>query len=286
MRDRSSIIFSMNRLPLEKRAQILGLLVEGNSLRAASRLADVSINSVTKLLVDLGRACQDYHDHRVRNLKCRRVQCDEIWAFVYAKKKTMPARLRDVPGIGDVWTWVALDADSKLAVSWLVGNKDIEYANAFMDDVAGRLANRVQITTDGLRLYVDAVEGAFPAGGVDYAMLQKIYGPVPEGDERRYSPAECIGCQKRRVRGNPDADHVSTSFVERQNLTMRMHMRRFARLTNAFSKKVENHAHAVAVHFMWYNFGRIHKSLRVTPAMEAGLTDHVWSLEELAGLAN
>jgi IS1 family transposase len=275
----------MNRLPLEKRAQILGLLVEGNSLRAASRLADVSINTVTKLLISLGCSCQAYHDKHVRNLNCQRIQCDEIWSFVYAKQKNILERLRGEPGIGDAWTWVAMDADSKLAVSWLVGGRDAEYANAFMDDVASRLARRVQVTTDGNAVYLDAVGGAFPSGGVDFATLIKIYGAAPEG-EKRYSPPECIGCRKEAVRGNPDPKHVSTSYVERQNLTMRMHMRRFTRLTNAFSKKVENHAHAVAVHFMWYNFGRIHKALRVTPAMQAGLSDHVWSLEEMVGLAN
>jgi IS1 family transposase len=273
----------MNRLPLAKRSQILGLLVEGNSLRAASRLADVSLNTVTKLLIDAGRACQDFHDKHVCGLKCRRVQCDEVWSFTYAKQKNIPDRLKDVPGVGDTWTWVALDADSKLAVSWLVGGRDAEYANAFMDDVASRLADRVQLTTDGHYAYLDAVKGAFPAGGIDYAALIKIYGAAPEG-EKRYSPAECIGCKKERVRGNPDPKHVSTSFIERQNLTMRMHMRRFTRLTNAFSKKVENHAHAVALHFVFYNFARVHKSLRVSPAMAAGVADRLWSVEDIVRL--
>jgi len=277
-------MIAMNRLPLEKRAQIIGLLVEGNSLRAASRLADVSINTVTKLLVDVGIACQSYHDGHVTGLAAKRVQCDEIWSFVYAKKKNLPPHLRDVPGVGDVWTWVALDADSKFAVSWLVGNRDADYGCAFMNDVAERLANRVQLTTDGYSAYLEAVEGAFDKGGVDYAALVKLYGQGPE-TEKRYSPSECIGIRKRPVLGKPDKAHISTSFVERQNLTMRMHMRRFTRLTNGFSKKVENHAHAVALHFVWYNFGRIHKTLRVTPAMDAGVCDHVWSLEELANLA-
>ena len=274
----------MNRLDIARRAQILGLLVEGNSLRSASRLTDVSLNTVTKLLVDVGRACQGYHDKHVRNLKCQRVQCDEIWSFVYSKQKNIPENLRGMGGIGDVWTWVALDADSKLAVSWLVGGRDAEYANAFMDDVAGRLAERVQLTTDGHYAYLDAVKGAFPTGGIDYAALIKIYGAAPEG-EKRYSPAECVACKKERVRGNPDPAHISTSFIERQNLTMRMHMRRFTRLTNAFSKKVENHAHAVALHFMFYNFARIHKTLRVAPAMAAGVTDRLWSIEDIAMLA-
>lgn len=274
----------MNRLPLEKRAQIIGLLVEGNSLRATSRIVDVSINTVTKLLVDVGEACQDFHDAHVRGLKCKRVQTDEIWSFVYAKRKNLPAHLRGAPGIGDVWTWVALDADSKLAVTWLVGNRDAYFADAFMGDVADRLVNRVQLTTDGNSTYLEAIEGAFGKGGVDYAALVKLYGPSPE-TEKRYSPAECVGARREAIFGKPDMNHVSTSFVERQNLTMRMHMRRFTRLTNGFSKKVENHAHAVALHFVWYNFGRIHKTLRVTPAMEAGLTDHVWPLEEIASLS-
>lgn len=273
----------MNRLSIERRAQILGLLVEGNSLRAVTRLTGVSINTVTKLLVDVGTACQAYHDEHVRNVRARRIQCDEIWSFTYAKQKNVPAEMKG-QGVGDTWTWVALDADSKLAVSWLVGGRDAEYAMTFMDDVAKRLDNRVQLTTDGHKAYLDAVEGAF-GGDVDYAMLVKIYGQPVEG-QKRYSPPECIGAVKNRVEGNPDPKHVSTSYVERQNLTMRMHMRRFTRLTNAFSKKVENHTHAVALHFVFYNFARIHKSLRVTPAMEAGLADHVWSIEELAALAN
>lgn len=271
-------------MPFAKRAQILGLLVEGNSLRAASRLADVSINTVSKLLVDVGTACQAYHDQHVRNVTSRRVQRDEIWSFVYVKQKNIPAELKGQDGIGDVWTWVALDADSKLAISWLVGGRDAEYAYDFMQDVADRLANRVQLTTDGHSAYLDAVDGAFGVD-VDFAQLVKVYGAAPEG-EKRYSPPECIGAHKRAVSGKPDKDHVSASYVERQNLTMRMHMRRFTRLTNAFSKKVENHAHAIALHFMFYNFCRLHKSLRVTPAMAAGVTDHLWTVEDLARLAD
>lgn len=273
----------MNRLPLTKRAQILGMLVEGNSLRATSRMADVSINTVTKLLVDAGCAAADYQDKALRNLPCKRIQCDEIWAFCYAKQKNVETAKAAVEGAGDVWTWTSLCADTKLICNWLVGGRDAEYAMSLMDDLRGRLANRVQLTTDGHRAYLEAVEGAF-GGDVDYAQLIKIYGDAPESMKGKYSPADCTGCRKQRVEGNPDKDHVSTSFVERQNLTMRMGMRRFTRLTNGFSKKLENHAHAVALHFMFYNFGRIHKTLRVTPAMAAGVSDHVWSLEEIAEL--
>ena len=273
----------MNRLPIERRAAILGMLVEGNSLRATSRLADVSINTVTKLLVDLGEACAECHHKNIRNVRVRRLQCDEIWSFVGAKAKNVkPERKAD--GWGDIWTWVALDADSKLCVSYLVGGRDGWWAREFMNDCASRVKGRVQITTDGHRVYLDAVEEAFGAD-VDYAQLQKIYGAVIE-NETRYSPAICIGCDLKVVSGDPDPKHVSTSFVERQNLTMRMGMRRFTRLTNGFSKKAENHAAMVAIHFMYYNFARIHKTLRVTSAMAAGLADHVWSLEEIVLLAN
>jgi IS1 family transposase len=277
----------MNRLPLERRAQIVGMLVEGNSLRSTSRLADVSINTVTKLLLDVAQAAEQYQDRTLRGLKCRRIQCDEIWSFVYAKSKNVPEAHAGEFGFGDVWTWTALDAETKLVPSWAIGRRDAFTANAFIADLADRLAHRVQLTTDGHKVYLEAVEGAFGAD-VDYAMLVKMY----EGDsgakapaEARYSPAKCTGAQKQRITGNPDAAHVSTSYVERQNLTMRMQMRRFTRLTNAFSKKVENHKAAVALHFMHYNFGRIHKTLRVTPAMEAGVSDHVWSLAEIAQLA-
>jgi IS1 family transposase len=274
----------MNKLPLAKRAQIIGLLVEGNSLRAASRLADCSINTVTKLLIDVGVACSMYQDKALRNLSCKRIQCDEIWAFVYAKAKNAPDHMKAAGVAGDIWTWTALDADTKLMVSWLVGSRDVRIGTAFMTDVSERLASRVQLTTDGHRAYLHAVEGAFDKN-VDYAMLVKLYGTATGSEhERRYSPGECCGTIKGTVCGNPDDRHVSTSYVERQNLTMRMGMRRFTRLTNGFSKKVENHAHAVALHFMHYNFGRIHKTLRVTPAMEAGVSDHVWNLEEIAAL--
>jgi len=277
---------NMNQLPIAKRAQILGMLVEGMSMRAVSRLADCSINTVTKLLVDVGAACAEYQDKTLQNLKSKRIQCDEIWAFCYAKKKNLPDELKNVPGFGDVWTWTALDADSKLMVSWLVGDRDVRAATAFMNDVAARLANRVQLTTDGHKSYLNAVDSAFDER-VDFAMLQKLYGSDgnAKSPEKKYSPGECCGTIKGTVSGNPEYAHISTSYVERQNLTMRMGMRRFTRLTNGFSKKVENHAHAVALHFMYYNFGRVHKTLRVTPAMEAGIADHVWTLEEIAQLA-
>jgi IS1 family transposase len=281
------MLLDMNRLPLERRAQIVGLLAEGNSLRAASRLADVSINTVTKLLLDVGAACEEYQDKTVRGLKAKRIQCDEIWAFVYAKAKNVPESMKSSFGVGDVWTWVAIDADTKLVPSWAIGRRDAFTAAAFIRDLADRLATRVQLTTDGHKVYLEAVEGAF-GNAIDYAMLVKTY----EGDsgkhtpaERRYSPAICTGEYKQRITGDPDPANISTSFVERQNLTMRMHMRRFTRLTNAFSKKVDNHKAAIALHFMHYNFERIHKTLRVTPAMEAGISDHVWSFEEIARLA-
>ena len=271
----------MNRMPRAKRAQILGFLVEGMSLQAASRLADCSINTVTKLLVDVGTACAEYQNKALVNLPCKRVQCDEIWSFVGAKQKNVA---QGAVGYGDVWTWTAICADTKLIASWMVSSRDGEAARAFIADLAPRLANRVQFTTDGHKAYLQAVEDAFGADA-DYAMLVKLYG-APQGrqDERRYSPAECTGVIRGAVQGRPDPSHVSASYVERRNLIMRMSMRRFTRLTNGFSKKIENHAHAIALHFMFYNFGRIHMSLRVTPAMEAGIADHVWSLEEVAAL--
>ncbi len=278
----------MNRLSIEKRVQILGLLTEGASLRAASRLADVSINTVTKLLVDVGAACEMYQLEAIKNIAAKRVQCDEIWSFVGSKEANVPPNRKGILGRGDVYTWVAIDADSKLVISWLVGRRDFPTAKAFMRDVAARLANRVQLSTDGHKAYLIAVEQAFGAD-IDYAMIQKLYGGNQgnrQEAQHRYSPGHCIGTIKGTVTGNPDEQHVSTSYVERQNLTMRMQMRRFTRLTNAFSKKVENHAYAVGLHYMFYNFGRIHKTLRVTPAMQAGIADHVWSLEEIAKLAD
>ena len=273
----------MNVLPIEKRAQILHLLVEGNSMRATSRIADVSINTVTKLLEDVGAACAEFHDATVRNIKSKCVQCDEIWSFCYSKEKNVAPEDKGVLGHGDAYTWTAIDSDTKLAVSWLVGRRDAEYAEAFIADLASRLEDRIQLTTDGHGVYVNAIEKAF-GGAVDYAMLVKVYEGAGIMDQRRYSPSRFVSADKRRINGSPDMSDVSTSYVERQNLTMRMGMRRFTRLTNGFSKKIENLAHAVALHFMFYNFGRIHKTLRVTPAMEAGIADHVWSLEEIAGL--
>lgn len=273
---------TMNRLPLEKRTQIITLLVEGTSLRAISRIADVSFNTVLKLLPEIGAACQKYHDEHVRALQSTRVECDEIWSFIYGKDKNLPAEQRGKFGIGSVWTWVAIDAESKLVISYLVGNRDAEYAKVFMYDVASRLKNRVQLTTDGLKAYLEAVEENFGAD-IDFAQLVKMYGKPIEG-EHRYSPAECTGALKTPITGSPKTKYISTSYVERQNLTMRMNMRRFTRLTNAFSKKVENHAHAVALHFMYYNYCRIHKTLRVSPAMAAGIEKHLWTVEDLARL--
>lgn len=273
----------MNKLSADKRATILTLLCEGSSLRAITRITGVSLDTVTKLLIDAGKACQAFHDQAVRNVRAKRVQCDEIWSFTYAKQKNVETAKAAPEHAGDTWTWTALDADNKLIVSWLVGGRDAEYAATFMEDVAGRLANRVQLTTDGLKAYLEAVEGAFGAD-VDYAQLVKLYGDTPDSAKGRYSPADCTGIRKTRIEGRPDEKHVSTSYVERQNLTMRMHMRRFTRLTNAFSKKVENHAHAVALHCTFYNFVRIHKTLRCSPAMAAGITDRLWSMEDVVAL--
>lgn len=272
----------MNRLSNDDRAKILHLLCEGMSIRAITRLTGASKNTVSKLLIDAGKACAAYHDANVRDVKAARVQVDEIWSFTYAKQKNVATAKEAPEGAGDTWTWTALDADSKLIVSYLVGGRDAEYAMWFMDDLAARLTNRVQLTSDGHRAYLEAVEGAFGAD-VDYAQLVKLYGNTI-GAPGRYSPAECTGSKKIRREGNPDIAHVSTSYVERQNLTIRMHMRRFTRLTNAFSKKVENHAHAVALHMMYYNFVRIHKTLRVTPAMAAGVADRLWEISDIAAL--
>src|SRR5579872_3312411 len=265
----------MNRLSTEKRAQVVRALVEGNSIRATVRMTGAAKNTVVGLLVELGTACAAYHDHHVRFLNARRVQCDEIWSFVGSKKKNTKLDKKLEEGWGDVWTWTAIDADTKLCVSWLVGGRDLGWAKQFMEDVAARISSRVQLTTDSHRPYLTAVEGAFGLE-VDYAQLHKIYGAVTEGEWRRYSPARCIDSDMKTVIGTPDPAHVSTSYVERQNLTMRMSMRRFTRLTNAFSKKVENHGHMVALHYMYYNFCRVHQTLRVTPAMEAKLADHIW----------
>lgn len=274
----------MNKLSTTKRATILGLLVEGMSMRAVSRITGASINTISKLLVDAGNACADYHDRTVQGVRARRVQADEIWSFVYAKEKNVPRAKAAPEGAGDVWTWTAIDADTKLIISYEVGDRSGATAFEFMSDLRTRLANRVQFTTDGHRAYLEAVEGAFGAD-IDYAQLIKIYGqPSGKEHERRYSPSECAGIDVRRVAGNPDPEHVSTSYVERQNLTMRMGMRRFTRLTNAFSKKVENHLHMLSLYFVHYNFCRIHQTLKVTPAMAAKLTDTVHDLEWIVGL--
>ncbi len=272
----------MNKLSTAKRSQVIRCLVEGNSIRATVRMTGVAKNTVVKLLVDLGEACSRFQHEALRDLYCEHIQADEIWSFVYAKQKNVPQELRGTFGVGDVWTFTAIDADTKLVLSWLVGPRDLDSATAFMHDVVSRLHNRVQLTTDGHTMYLEAVESAFGAE-VDYAMLQKQYGVPPEA-ERRYSPPECIGTSTEVVQGNPDPEHVSTSYVERQNLTMRMSMRRFTRLTNAFSKKVENLAAAVSLHFMYYNFCRKHQTTKMTPATAAGVTDHQWTVEEVVAL--
>lgn len=276
----------MNKLDLKARAHILACLVEGNSIRATVRMTGAAKNTVFKLLADVGAACAAYQDKALRNLPCKRIQCDEIWSFVYAKQKNVADAKAAPEGAGDAWTWTAIDADTKLVASWMIGPRDGGIAYDFMQDLAGRLASRVQLTTDGHKAYLEAVEAAFGAD-IDYAMLVKIYGePKNKSPERKYSPSSFCGTRVSTVTGDPEADAISTSYVERQNLTMRMSMRRFTRLTNGFSKKLENLGHAVALHFMYYNFGRIHQSLRITPAMAAGVSDHVWSLEEIAALAD
>jgi len=278
-------IEAMNKLNLNKRVQILSMLCEGSSMRSVSRVIGVSFNTVSKLLIDAGKACAAYHDEHVRNLKCRRIQCDEIWAFCYAKQKNVATAKKAVRGAGDIWNWTSLDADSKLICNWVVGNRDAEYASALMDDLRSRLANRVQLTTDGHKAYLEAVENAF-GGDIDYAQLVKLYGEAPESMKGKYSPAECTGCHKKSIAGNPYKNAVSTSYVERQNLTMRMSMRRFTRLTNGFSKKLENHIHALALYFVYYNFCRIHKTLRVTPAMAAGITDKLLEMEDIVKITD
>ena len=272
----------MNRLPLQKRVQVISALTEGNSIRSTVRMTGIAKNTITKLISELGPVCASYMDRTLRNLTCKRVQCDETWSFCYAKAKNVPQPLKGHFGFGDVWTWVAMDADTKLICSWLVGGRDAGAAHEFIRDLADRLAHRVQLTTDGLRLYLSAVEDAF-GSEIDYAMLVKIYGRAAES-ETRYSPAAIIGCQAATITGDPNPKHVSTSYVERQNLTMRMSMRRFTRLTNGFSKKIENHIAAIAIHYLHYNFCRIHQTLRITPAMAAGIADHVWDVAELVAL--
>jgi IS1 family transposase len=274
----------MNKLSMDKKVAVISALVEGCSVRATSRLTGVAKGTILRLLAEVGTACAQYQDAVLRNIPARRVQVDEIWSFCYAKQKNITAAMFDNGGFaGDVWTCVAIDADTKLVLSWRVGWRDAGYATDFLQDVAGRLSNRVQLTTDGHKMYLTAVPDAF-GKSVDHAQLVKIYGDDPER-QKRYSPARCLGTERIEVIGSPDPKHISTSYVERQNLTMRMQMRRFTRLTNAFSKKIENHEHAVALFYMWYNFGRLHQTLRVTPAMEAGISQHVWSIHEVVSLS-
>jgi IS1 family transposase len=272
----------MNKLPNAKAVAVIAALVEGNSINSTVRMTNVSKPTILKLLAKLGAACAKHHDETVRNVRARRVQVDEIWQFVYAKAKNVPEAKRDTFGYGDVWTWVALDADSKMVLSWRIGPRDAETADELMRDLSERVRGRMQMTTDGHRAYLDAVIGAFGLD-IDYATLHKVYG-IEQGNQTRYSPAKILSSATEVITGDPDPRHIATSYIERQNLTMRMSMRRFTRLTNGFSKKLENHAAAVALHYMYYNFGRIHQTLRVTPAMEAGVANHVWSVEEIVGL--
>ncbi len=283
MLERSSIIPIMNRLKQEKQVQIISALVEGNSIRATSRMTGTAKGTVLKLLADVGEACSDYQNKVFRDLSCKRLQCDEIWSFCYAKEKNVPDDKKGHFGYGDIYTWTAICEDTKLIPTWYVGKRDMQSAVVFMKDLANRLSSRVQLTTDGLMIYLDAVERAF-GGDVDYSQLVKLYGNKKEKEKKqsRYSPSHCIGTRKSIVTGNPKS--TSTSFVERQNLTMRMSMRRFTRLTNGFSKKIENLEHAVALHFMYYNFCRIHQSLRVTPAMKARVTRTLWEIEDILNL--
>ena len=287
MLDRTGVLWdslSMNKLPTKQRAQILGMMVEGMAIRAISRMTGASKNTIVKLLADAGAACLAYQDAHLRNLPCKRLQLDEIWSFNYCKQATV-ANARNAPeGAGDVWTWTAIDADTKLVPSWYIGRRDSEAAIEFICDLKQRLAKRVQITSDGHKAYLKGMEAAF-GGQVDYAILTKIYGPGIEG-ARRYSPPQIVGIETQCCSGIPDMEHVSTSFVERQNLTMRMGMRRFTRLTNAFSKKIENHEYAIAIYFMHYNFVRIHQTLKISPAMAAGVTGKLWSLEDIVAIAD
>ena len=273
----------MNQLSTERRAALVAALVEGNSVRATARMTDTAFNTVLKFVVDIGTVCRTYLDETMRGLTCQRLQADEIWQFCYAKDRNVPASMRGKPGIGSVWTWIAMDADTKLIPTFHVGTRDAACAYEFMSDVASRITNRVQLTTDGHRAYLEAVDLAFGFHQIDYAMLVKIYGEAPEG-QRRYSPPQCLGARQDVIAGDPDPDHISTSYVERQNLTMRMSMRRFTRLTNGFSKKVENLEHALALHYVHYNFARIHKTLRCTPAMQAGVSTRLWDARDIAAL--
>ncbi len=276
-------IKDMSKLSLNERVQILSMLVEGSSMRSISRVVGVSINTVTKLLAEAGEACIDFHDENVRGLNCKRIECDEIWSFVYAKEKNVHTAKSAPTFAGDIWTWTSICADSKLICNWFIGGRDADYAKLFMDDLAARLNGRVQMTTDGHKAYLQAIEGAF-GNEIDYAQLVKLYGASPESANGRYSPAQCTGIKKTAKIGNPEEKHVSTSYAERQNLTMRMHMRRFTRLTNAFSKKFESHCHMVALYTVWYNFIRTHKTLKTTPAVAAGLAYAPRGFDFIVGL--
>jgi len=274
----------MNKLAKKKRAQVVAALVEGASINSVVRMTGITKQTILRLLADLGTACAKYQDQRLRNLPCRRVQADEIWSFCLAKDKNLPEDLKGKFGFGSVWTWTAICADTKLMVSWLVGERSAPYAKKFMDDLASRLAHRVQLTTDGHKPYLQAVEGAF-GSEIDYAMLEKIYAAPPqENAQTRYSPAQCCGTRTHKIMGDPATHHISTSYAERMNLSIRMMNSRFTRLTNAHSKKLANHIHALNLTFMWYNFARINQALRVTPAMAAGVSDHLWSVNEIIGL--
>lgn len=272
----------MNKASTAKRAQIIAALCEGNSTRSVARMTGASRTTILKLLVDVGIVCAEYQDKALRNLNCKRIECDEVWAFCYAKQKNLPADMPKQFGYGDVWTWTAIDPDSKLIVSWLCGLRDAGWAKCFMKDVASRLANRVQLTTDGHKAYLEAVDAAFGTE-VDYAQLVKLYG-AEKTELGRYSPPKCVGCNRKAISGKPDGKRVSTSIVERSNLSIRMSNRRFTRLTNAFSKKIENLEHSVALYFMHYNFCRIHGTLRTTPAMAAGVTTRLWDVSDIVKL--
>lgn len=280
--DRSSIMSCMNKLSHEKRCAVIRCLVEGNSIRATVRITGVSKNAIQRLTVEIGEACLKFQDKMLRNLNTKRIECDEVWCFSYAKDKNVPDEMRGMPGVGSMWTWTALDAESKLIVSWRIGARDRANAHAFVSDLAERLSNRVQLTTDGNRLYINAIDDAFQ-GNVDYAMLQKIYG---DSDERQYSPGKCLGADKKQVEGNLDMDYVSTSYAERQNLNIRMQNRRYTRLTNAFSKKAEMLAYSIAITFAYHNFVRVHQTLKTTPAVAAGIVSRKWKIEDLVELAD
>ena len=273
----------MNKLSTKKRSQIVAALVEGNGINAVARMTGAGKPTILRLLANLGKACKEYQDQKLRNLTCKRIQVDEIWSFCFAKDKNLPDELKERFGFGSVWTWMAIDADTKLIPSWLVGDRSAEYADKFISDLAGRLAHRVQLTSDGHKPYLEAVWGAFGCD-VDYSMLVKLYSNPPTGNQTRYSPGVCCGAKKEKVMGNPDKKHVSTSYAERHNLQMRMSLRRFTRLTNAHSKKIENHIHAISMYTMYYNFCRIHSTLKVAPAMEAGVSSKLWSLEDMIKL--